>query len=60
MDYINVTFPVAQKDHRKIEIMSNINISVFEYEKQETYPVYMSKEKFNDMLNLLLITKGKE
>ena len=30
------------------------------YEKQELYPVYISKEKFNDMLNLLLITKGKE
>ena len=27
--------------------MSNINISVFGYEKQEPYPVYISKEKFN-------------
>ena len=40
--------------------MNNININVFGYEKQEPYPVYISKEKFNDMLNLLLITKGKE
>ena len=60
MDYANVTFPVAQKDYRIIEIMSNININVFGYEKQELCPVYISKEKFNDMLNLLLITKGKE
>ena len=35
-------------------------MNVFGYEKQEPYPVYMSKEKFNDMLNLLSITKGKE
>ena len=42
------------------KIMNNINISVFGYEKQEPYPVYIAKEKFNDMLNLLLITKGKE
>ena len=55
-----ITFPVAQKDYKKIEIMNNINISVFGYEKQEPYPVYISKEKFNDTLNLLLITKGKE
>ena len=48
------------KDYRKIEIMNNININVFGYEKQEPYPVYTSKEKFNDMLNLLLITKEKE
>ena len=60
LDYTNVTFPVAQKDHRNIEIINNINISVFGYEKQKPYPVYMSKEKFNDTLNLLLITKGKE
>ena len=40
--------------------MNKININVFGYEKQEPYPVYISKEKFNDMLNLLLITKGKE
>ena len=40
--------------------MNNININVFRYEKQEPYPVYISKEKFNYMLNLLLITKGKE
>ena len=59
-DYTNVTFPVAQKDYRKIEIMNNINISVFGYEKQEPYPDYISKEQFNDMLNLLLITKRKE
>ena len=51
---------MTQKDYRKIEILNNININVFGYEKQEPYPVYISKEKFNDMLNLLLITKGKE
>ena len=28
--------------------------------KQEPYPKNRSKEKFNDMLNLLLITKGKK
>ena len=55
MDYINVIFPVAQKDYRKIEMMNNINIKVFGYEKQEPYPVYLSKEKFNDTLNLLKI-----
>ena len=40
--------------------MNNVNIGVFGYKKQEPYLVYISNEKFNDMLNLLLITKGKE
>ena len=60
LDYADDTFPVVQKDYRIIEITNNININVFGYEKQEPYPVYISNEKFNDMLNLLLITKGKE
>ena len=37
--------------------MNNININVFGY---EPYSVYISKDKFNVMLNLLLSTKGKE
>ena len=52
--YTNVTFPMAQR-LPKDKIMNNININVFGYEKQEPYPVHISKEKFNDMLNLLLI-----
>ena len=34
LDYTNVTFLVAQKDYRKIEIMNNININVFGYKKK--------------------------
>ena len=52
LDYTNVTLTVAQKDYIKIEILNNININTFGYEKQEPHPVCMSKEKFNDMLNL--------
>ena len=55
---MDVTFPVAQEDYRKIDTMNNISIKVFGYEKQEPNPVYISKEKFN-MLNLLLITREK-
>ena len=53
LNYTNVTFPVTQKGYRKIEIMNSIDINVFGYEIQEPYPVYISKEKFSDMLNLL-------
>ena len=43
LDYTDITFSVTQEDCRKIEIMNNININVFGYEKQEPYLVYMSK-----------------
>ena len=59
LDYTNINFSVTEKDYRKIEIMNNININVFGYEKQEPYLVYISKEKFNDMLNLLLLQREK-
>ena len=38
----------------------NINVNVFGYEEgQNRIPIYVSKEKFNSCLNLLLITKGE-
>ena len=46
--------------HKPQMVSKHFNINVFGYEKQEPYPVYISKEKFNDMLNLLLITKENE
>ena len=36
--------------------MNDINICVFGYENKQPYPVYVSKEKFEDQMNLLLIT----
>ena len=59
LDYTNVSFLVVQKDYQKIEKMNNINIDMFGYEK-EPYPVYISKEKFDHILNLLLITDGEK
>ena len=59
MNYTNVTFPVTQKDYRKIEIMNNININVFGY-KNKNHIQYIYKKNSMIMLNLLLITKGKE
>ena len=44
LDSADVTFPVGQKDYRKVEIRNNINIDVFGYEKQEPYPVYEKRE----------------
>ena len=53
---MDITFPVTQKDYRRTTLIS----MCLGTEKQEANPVYISREKFNDMLNLLLITKGKE
>ena len=52
-------FPVSLKDYNKIEEQNNININVFGYENKQFYPIYVSKQKNQDIINLLLITKDK-
>ena len=49
-------FPVSLKDYNKIEEQNNININVIGYENKQFYPIYVSKQKNEDILNLLLIT----
>ena len=59
LDYTGIEFPVATKQYNKIEKQNNININVFGYEDKQPYPIYVSKEKYTDCLNLLLITENE-
>ena len=60
MDYSGIEFPVTIKQFNKIEKQNKININVFGYEEKQPYPVYVSKEKYEDHMNLLLITGESE
>jgi len=59
LDYSGNEFPVKMNDYNKIEEQNNININVFGYEDKQKFPIYISKERFNDNLNLLLITENE-
>ena len=59
VNYDGIEFPVTIKDYNKIEKMNSININVFCYEEYQIFPIYISKEKFEDHMELLLITDGK-
>ena len=59
LDYSGINFPVTIKQINKIEKNNNIRINVFGYEEKQSYPIYVSKEKFDDHLELLLITKDE-
>ena len=52
-------FPVSLKDYHKIEEQNNININVFGNENKQFYPIYVSKQQNEDILNLLLITEDE-
>ena len=60
LNYYGVEFPVSVKDYAKIEAQNSININVWGYENKEFYPIYVSKQNNDDMLNLLLITEGEK
>lgn len=59
LDYSGIEFPVAIKQYNKIEKQNNIRINVFGYENKQPFPIYVSKEKFEDHMELLLITKSE-
>ena len=56
LNYSSVDFPVSKKDYCKIEVLHKISVNVFCYENKMIYPVYLSNQCFNDVLDLLLIS----
>ena len=60
LNYQGVEFPVTAKHYGKIEDQNNININVFGYEDKQFYPIYISKQNNEKVLNLLLISDGEK
>ena len=58
LDYDGTEFPVQEKDFSKIEKKNNICINVFCYENKLVFPIYISNQKFENSMDLLLITDG--
>lgn len=59
-DYSDIEFPVSIKQYNNIEKQKIINVNVFGYEEKQFFPIYVSKEYFTNVLNLLLITKSEK
>ena len=49
-----IEFPVQEKDFSKIEVKNNICINVFGYEDRMVSLIYISDQKFEDSMDLLL------
>ena len=60
LKYDGIVFPVSQKHYNKVEKQNNIRINVFGYEKGQPFPIHISKETFEDQMNLLLITEDEK
>ena len=55
LNYDGIEFPVREKDFSKTEIRNNICITVFGYENGVAFPIYVSEEKFENFIDLLLV-----
>ena len=60
LNYDGIDFPLSQKHYNKVEKQNNIRINVFGYEKGQPFPIHISKETFEDQMNLLLITEDEK
>ena len=55
LNYDKIKFPIEEKDFKKIEVQNNICINVFGYENELVFPIYVSDQKFEDSMDLLLL-----
>ena len=55
LDYDEIEIPVQEKDFSKIEVKKNICINVFGYENGLVFPIYVSDQKFEYSMKLLLL-----
>ena len=55
LNYDRIEFPVEEKDFEKIEVQNNICINAFCYENEMVFPIYVSDQKFEDSMDLLLL-----
>ena len=46
---------MQEKDFNKTEVKSNVCINVFGYENKLVFPIYVSDQKFEDSMDLLLL-----
>ena len=49
-------FPEREKDFSNIEGKNSIRINVYCYENKLTFPIYISDQKFENLIDLLLVS----
>ena len=57
LDYNNIEFPVSLKQINKIEKQNNINVNILGYDDKQVFPLYISNEKFDDHMEVLLFSE---
>ena len=59
LDYTGIKFLVTIKQINVVGKQNQINIDVFGYEDGQPYPLFISKEKFEDHMEILLLSENE-
>ena len=59
LNYDRTEFPVQEKDFNEIEIKNNMYINVFGHDNRLVFLIYISDQKFEDSMDLLLFINNK-
>ena len=57
LNYDKIDFPIKLNQVNKIEKQNSISVNVFGHENKQPYPIYISKETYDNHMDLLLITE---
>ena len=57
LDYEGIKMPVSKQDFSRLEKKNNTCINVFCHENELAFPVYISDQKYENCMDLLLTTK---
>ena len=60
LNYEGINFPVSKKNYCKGEVLNKICVNVFCYENKIVYPFHLSSQKFDDSMDLLLISNNSK
>ena len=60
LDMTGLTYPVKVSDIPKFERQNKISVNVFGYEKGEIIPIHITTERFEQHVNLLMLSDGKK
>ena len=52
---MGLNFPVQEKGFKKVEVQNDICVNVFGYENELVFPIYISDQKFESFMDLLLL-----
>ena len=51
---------MQERNFNKIEVQNNTCINVFSYENELVYPIFISKQKIEDSMDLLLLIEDNK